>query len=132
MIEWFFKLPQEKGDYLWMDLDLNCTWCGVVTICEIADYRKSEWVEELRKSKDVYIYKNDAGKELVICWAPEQVTQRPMIDEQGPDVWAWAKFNYPGKHMRGVLNLVPKAMPTITAEEALARLKPEDQTSGLQ
>ena len=111
MIEWFFTLPQETGDYLWMDIDIGCSWAGVVRVSAITSYYKPEWVEDLRASDRVYIYKNDAGVELVICWQPQHITPKPFVDERGPDVWAWAKFNFPERSILGPVKLVPKILP---------------------
>lgn len=84
-LKWQTNLPQEEGDYLWIE-----QWdCGCVLRSGVA------WAFESCEEDDrpAYRYKNDKGEWMGLSWEGQG---QPYHDESGvPQADFWAKVDLP-------------------------------------
>ena len=110
MIEWIKEgLPQTKGYWLWHEVtDPHSSGCSVVYIHELTDYRPVHQEEIEKGTQDVYLYKNDAGQKLVICW---NRNEKPCFSKKdGKPTCDWAPFNFPETVRKFDLDFTPIPM----------------------
>jgi hypothetical protein len=95
MLQWQKEMPQNKGWYLWIDIDWGSSVQDVVIVCCLTDYKeehRSQLGKDPKKSKSSFLYKNEKGEDLVMCWG-EKV---PYIDDENEvHVDGWALFDFP-------------------------------------
>ena len=117
MLEWIPDgLPQTKGYWLWGEADSPQSYMvDEVYIHELNDYKpqsRENIVNKKAPEGQVYLYKNDAGVEIVICWSWSKGSiTKPSFLKSGIPACDWAPFNFPG-NTRKFDPIIPKLLPT--------------------
>lgn len=90
-MEWSNKLPQEPGDYLWVNMFM-CDCCvsesGIAFVYYVDEYGT--------ENKKAPLYKNDAGQLMGISW--EGQPPKSNIEKDGVITYfveSWMKINLP-------------------------------------
>lgn len=115
MLDWISDgLPQTKGYWLWYESDSpQSCFSEVVYIHELNDYRPQNREDILNKATEgrVYLYKNDAGVDMVVCWSWSKGSiTKPTFNSKDMPNCDWAPFNFPHTQ-RKFDPIIPKALP---------------------